>query len=546
MEENRSKIFRFRELIIVTLLLFVCGLYSYIINGEFIMIGFIKVISLVTSCVYMSSLLVLIQNNDEYVDDLYRYLSIVFCGVGVLGISYILSINSNIDDIQLFNKLTRMFYVVSIYEIVVIILAFIHFDKKISIKRVSINTVIVTFFAAFLALRCKWTIMKSFDIDSSTSPKIIFEVIVLTLYVILYLLVNKNKDKISIRINNYFKGYIFLRGLMGVLVIISQFIYFSEINWLIFSFKILGDYLIFKIMVLEVIRRPHESLYNNLVYKSKELEENLEELKRKNEEEEIKKQLLANISHEFKTPVNVIYSAIQMQDLKRESNDVNEILKFNSVIKQNCYRLIRLINNFIDSSKLSQQDYHLKLKCINVVSVVENTTMSILSFAESKGINVVFDTEEEEIYVLADRDLIERSILNILSNAIKYNKEDGKIDVLIGVKNNNVIIEVQDSGIGIPKEKQNIIFNRYERADTSLARHKEGTGLGLNIVKEIINKLRGEINIESEENIGTKVTIILPRAEFDEELYKEKNEDSEQIKNDIRQKVELEMSDIYL
>ena len=72
----------------------------------------------------------------------------------------------------------------------------------------------------------------------------------------------KIEDKISIRINNYFKGYIFLRGLMGVLVIISQFIYFSEINWLIFSFKILGDYLIFKIMVLEVIRRPHESLYN--------------------------------------------------------------------------------------------------------------------------------------------------------------------------------------------------------------------------------------------------------------------------------------------
>ena len=546
MEENRSKIFRFRELIIVTLILSLCGLYSYIINGEFIMIGFVKVISLVTSCVYMSSLLVLIQNNDEYVDDLYRYLSIVFCGVGILGISYILSINGKIDDIQVFNKLTRMFYVVSIYEIVVIILAFIHFDKKINIKRIGVNTVLVTFFAAFLALRCNWTIMRSFDMDSSIAPKIIFEVMVLTLYVILYLLINRNKNKISIRINNCFKGYIYLRGLMGIFVIISQFIYSSQINLIISSLRILGDYLIFKIMVLEVIRRPHESLYNNLIYKSKELEENLEELKRKNEEDEIKKQLLANISHEFKTPVNVIYSAIQMQDLKRESNDVNEILKFNNVIKQNCYRLIRLINNFIDSSKLSQHDYHLKLRCINVVSVVENTTMSILSFAESKGINVVFDTEEEEIYVLADRDLIERSILNILSNAIKYNKEDGKIDVLIGVKNNNVIIEIKDSGIGIPKEKQNVIFNRYERADTSVARHKEGTGLGLNIVKEIINKLKGEIELESEEDIGTKVTIILPRIEFDEELYKEENEDSEQMKNDIRQKVELEMSDIYL
>ena len=104
----------------------------------------------------------------------------------------------------------------------------------------------------------------------------------------------------------------------------------------------------------------------------------------------------------LKTPVNVIYSAIQMQGLQRESNDMNEILKFNSIIKQNCYRLIRLINNFIDSSKLTQQDYNLNLKCLNIVNIVENTTMSILSFAEMKGINVIFRYRRRELFVYAE------------------------------------------------------------------------------------------------------------------------------------------------
>ena len=234
-----------------------------------------------------------------------------------------------------------------------------------------------------------------------------------------------------------------------------------------------------------------------------------------------------------------------MQDLKRESNDMNEILKFNSIIKQNCYRLIRLINNFIDSSKLTQQDYNLNLKCLNIVNIVENTTMSILSFAEMKGINVIFDTEEEELFVYADKDLIERTILNILSNAIKYNEENGKIDVLVGTRKENIIIEIEDNGIGIPKEKVKYIFNRYERVQTSEARYKEGSGLGLNIVKEIINKFNGSVKIDSEESIGTKITIIIPKIEYNEELYEDYS-DGFNFKNDIIQKVDLEMSDICI
>ena len=172
--------------------------------------------------------------------------------------------------------------------------------------------------------------------------------------------------------------------------------------------------------------------------------------------------------------------------------------------------------------------------------------MSILSFAEIGGIEVVFDTEEEELFVLADKDLIERCILNILSNSIKYNKgTKGKINVLIGLRGENIIIEIEDNGIGIPKEKQKHIFNRYERIKSSEGEYKEGSGLGLNIVKQIINKFNGEVRLESEEGIGTKVTLIIPKVDYDEEIYEEYS-DEYNLKNNIIQKVNLEMSDICM
>ena len=123
------------------------------------------------------------------------------------------------------------------------------------------------------------------------------------------------------------------------------------------------------------------------------------------------------------------------------------------------------------------------------------------------------------IIVLADKDLIERGILNILSNSIKYNKENGMINVFVGARGKNIIVEIQDTGIGIPKEKQKYIFNRYERIKASKGAYKEGSGLGLNIVKEIVNKFNGEIKLESEEGVGTKITLIIPKVEYDEEIY---------------------------
>lgn len=542
---NKKILSKAKEFSFVFIIISICGLYSFIINDGFNILGFIKIMSLVTSCFYTSSLLILSLSRNIYINNLYKYLSVGISGIGFLAISNILILNIEIGIESSFNILSRMFYIIFILEVLVFIFSFININKEIKLGVFSLITISVTLLSAYVVFKSNNNLLREIEGQGFNKFKLILEILILTLYILLWFIVKRKEEKISKEIIEDFKGYIIFRVILLVMVLFTPSNFKNGKILLTYFIRLVGDYFVFKIIGIEVIKRPQETLYNDLMLKSIELEEKLSELKRKNEEEEINKELLANISHEFKTPVNVIYSAIQMQDLKRESNDINEILKFNSIIKQNCYRLIRLINNFIDSSKLTQQDYNLNLKCLNIVNIVENTTMSILSFAEMKGINVIFDTEEEELFVYADKDLIERTILNILSNAIKYNEENGRIDVLVGIRKENVIIEIEDNGIGIPKEKVKCIFNRYERVKTSETRYKEGSGLGLNIVKEIINKFNGNVKIESEEGIGTKITIIIPKIEYNEELYEDYS-DGFNFKNDIMQKVDLEMSDICI
>ena len=545
MGENKKILNKAKELSFIFIMMGICGLYSFIISGSFNIIGCIKIMVIVTSCLYTSSLLILVLNRNNYVNNLYKYLSIGFSGIGFLAISNIIILNIDIGIISSFKVLSRMFYILFIFEVLVFIFSFLNINKEIKLKNFLLVTIGITLISAYIVFKGSSTLLIELEAEGFSKVRFAIEVLIILLYILLWFIVEKNDKKISKEIIDDFKWYIVFRIILLVSVLFTPGIFNNTKILVTYLVRLMGDYFIFKIIVIEVIKRPQETLYNDLMFKSIELEEKLSELKRKNEEEEINKELLANISHEFKTPVNVIYSAIQMQDLKRESNDIDEILKFNFIIKQNCYRLIRLINNFIDSSKLTQQDYNLNLKCLNIVNIVENTTMSILSFAEMKEINVVFDTEEEELFVYADKDLIERTILNLLSNAIKYTEENGRINVLVGSKRENIIIKIEDNGIGIPREKVKYIFNRYERVQRSKTRYKEGSGLGLNIVKEIVNKFNGRVKIDSEEGIGTKITIIIPKIEYNEEFYEDYS-DGFNLKNDITQKVDLEMSDICI
>ena len=263
-----------------------------------------------------------------------------------------------------------------------------------------------------------------------------------------------------------------------------------------------------------------------------------EELEYNKTKEEIKDQVLANISHDFKTPINVIYSTVQMQDLNIKNRNYGNLLEFNNIIKQNCNRMIRLTNNFIDSIKLESDIINVNLKYVNIVNLVEEITLSVLNYAEDKNIELVFDTEQEEIYSLIDTDLMEKIMLNILSNSIKYNKKNGHIDVNIKDTEQLIIISIKDTGVGIPKEKLKNIFERFERADRSTIKTSEGSGIGLSIVKQMVEALNGTIDISSVENKGTIVKII---------LQKDNSKDLEVTDfsiDHLSEKVKLELSDI--
>ena len=193
------------------------------------------------------------------------------------------------------------------------------------------------------------------------------------------------------------------------------------------------------------------SIINSIEDKIK-LEDAKRQLQLRDVMEETRNEVLSNISHEFKTPVNVIYSTVQIQDLNLKKGEYDNILEFNKLIKQNCNRLIRLINNFIDSIKLENNKLDIHKKCVNIVYIVEDITMSVINFAKRQKIEVIFDSEEEELYCDIDIDQMERIMLNILSNAIKYNKPNGSINVIVKDRPEEIYIEVIDSGIGIPKD----------------------------------------------------------------------------------------------
>jgi signal transduction histidine kinase/HAMP domain-containing protein len=274
--------------------------------------------------------------------------------------------------------------------------------------------------------------------------------------------------------------------------------------------------------------------------------EQRERIKAIEEKEIIKDDFFANISHELRTPISVIYSALQLQDIYLNNKDIDAIIKYNKVIKQNCFRLTRIINNIIDSTKINSGFIKPNFNTHNIVYLVENITESIITYAQNKKIDIIFDTDHEELYVKCDSEFIERIILNLLSNSIKYGKENGNIEVKIEKDDNanEVLILVKDDGIGIPKENIASLFNRFERVDKSLTRENEGSGIGLYLVKSLVEIQEGSILIESVINIGTQVLIKFPLVEIDDEACCTIG-DLNKIDNNTNQKINVELSDIY-
>lgn len=257
--------------------------------------------------------------------------------------------------------------------------------------------------------------------------------------------------------------------------------------------------------------------------------------------EEVKSEFFANISHELRTPLNIFYSTVQLLDLKNNDMSVDFRQVYEShkqCLEINCKRMLRLINNIVDITKIDVGFTKAKFANCDIVRVIEDITLSVINYAGNKDINIVFDTEIEEHIIKCDSSMIERAMLNLLSNAIKFTKEGGNILVNLYKDEQWVHIIVKDDGIGIPIGIQDIIFERFVQGDRSLTRLNEGSGIGLSIVKSIVELNNGEIYLDSDGENGTEFEILLPNEKLDRDEY----EYSYEV--DIN-KIELEFSDIY-
>ena len=255
------------------------------------------------------------------------------------------------------------------------------------------------------------------------------------------------------------------------------------------------------------------------ITKRKEIEEEKQKLEEAIQLESIRNEFFGNISHEFKTPLNIILGIVQLIDKNIDSDNITKenLLRHVNIMRQNSYRLLRLVNNLIDISRIDIGYYNLQSSNYNIVKVIEDITLSIAEYIKHKKINLLFNTDFKEIILACDVDKIERVMLNLLSNAIKYTDDGGNIQVSLNKVNNDVIISVKDSGVGIPKDKLELIFDRFGQVNSILSRRCEGSGIGLSIVKSIVEMHGGKIEVFSEVGKGTEFVFNIPIKILEEE-----------------------------
>ena len=245
----------------------------------------------------------------------------------------------------------------------------------------------------------------------------------------------------------------------------------------------------------------------------KEMEKNEELFNQVLMLEQNKNNYFVNLSHELRTPLNILSSINQLikSFVKNDKFIPNEKLAhYMEIMDRNCDRLLNLINNLIDYAKIENNNYTINKRSVNIVYLVEETVLDMKDYIEEKGLELIFDTDVEEKLIMCDKLDIERCIINLVSNAVKFTPIGGLIKVLVEDLDNKVKIIVKDNGIGISEENQKKIFDRFNQVVDENSEEKGGSGLGLTITKQLIILHGGEIYVNSEVGSGSEFIIILP------------------------------------
>jgi signal transduction histidine kinase/class 3 adenylate cyclase len=249
----------------------------------------------------------------------------------------------------------------------------------------------------------------------------------------------------------------------------------------------------------------------------REQTEKLEEANKKlHELDKIKSNFFTNISHEIRTPLTLILSPIESVLQGDYGETVDN--KFFENIQRNAIRLLKLINNLLDFSKIEAGKMIMKIHEADIVAYIKSYIGAVHSSAESKKITLDFVSMHNSVMLWFDKDKIDKILMNLFSNALKFTAAGGAIKVILKDDDHNCYIEFSDTGVGIPADKLNSIFDRFSQADSSSTRKYEGTGIGLALAKELAEMHEGKItavskNIENyPQDHGTTFTVTIPKG----------------------------------
>lgn len=221
----------------------------------------------------------------------------------------------------------------------------------------------------------------------------------------------------------------------------------------------------------------------------------------------MRQEFTANVSHELKTPLTSIsgYAELIENGMASEENTV----RFAKEIHRNSNRLLTLINDVIRLSELDVIERDVNPETVDLYEVAETCVNMLQVNADNHEVSL--QLQGETCYVLSEKQMMEELVYNLCDNAIRYNNKGGKVIVTVKPETDDVMLRVEDTGIGIPKEHQERIFERFYRVDKSRSKSTGGTGLGLAIVKHIVSRNNAGIHLESEEGKGTRITVTFPK-----------------------------------
>lgn len=307
-----------------------------------------------------------------------------------------------------------------------------------------------------------------------------------------------------------------------------------------------GKKIVYKLVIQPIIRGSQE--IKEIIITAIDITYEIEQREAVERLVKMKDELVYTITHEFKTPLTVINSAIQAMELLCWNEMPARAKDYVKKIKQNSFRQLRLVNNLLDVNKISIGKMKMNLTNLDIVQTTRLITESVQVYAQQKGIRLVFSSSAESRIIGIDDEKYERVLLNLLSNAIKFTAGGKAVYVRISFKTHHqkrmACIEIEDEGIGIPEDKFDLIFERFGQVDSSLTRNVEGSGLGLTLVRQIVEAHGGEVAVKSRMGEGSVFTVFLPARKVPASVQKRNAVPF--LKSQLEHITAMELSDIYL